>query len=166
MFQSRYPAIRRTDKYPTITTPPSNLQIYPKIISYHVFHSHKLFINFVKSSLPSKLAMTDVTFGPPGQEWHYSRTNRTYDISGASTRKVTIATTKGPEDTSFTIAPEKSALVIVDMQNFFLDPKCMNHPNGLAAVEPTIASISKCRALGIQVYLQSLTPLVMDLTHT
>jgi nicotinamidase-related amidase len=39
----------------------------------------------------------------------------------------------------------------VDMQNFFLDSKCMDHPNGLKAVGPTIKAIEKCRELGIQI---------------
>ncbi|KUJ24406.1 Isochorismatase hydrolase, partial [Mollisia scopiformis] len=50
-----------------------------------------------------------------------------------------------------TIAPEKTALIVVDMQNFFLDSKCMDHPNGLKAVQPTIAVIEKCREVGIKV---------------
>jgi isochorismate hydrolase len=95
--------------------------------------------------------MTSITFGPPGSEWHYTPTTKTFDISGPSATKLTIATTEGPTDTSVTIAPESSALVVVDMQNFFLDASCMAHPNGLKAVEPTIAIIKKCREAGIQV---------------
>lgn len=92
-----------------------------------------------------------ISFGPSGQEWHYSKTTKTYDISGGSEKKMTIPTTEGPKGTSFTIDPESSALVIVDMQNFFLDPQCTVHPNGLKAVEPTIKVIEKCREAGIQV---------------
>jgi phosphatidylethanolamine-binding protein len=97
---------------------------------------------------------TDITFGPPGQEWHYSPSTKTYDLSGGSAKKLTIPTTEGPK-ALITLAPEKMALVIVDMQNFFLDPSCMDHPNGLKAVEPTIKVIEKCRYLGIQVYFYS-----------
>ncbi|TVY38582.1 Peroxyureidoacrylate/ureidoacrylate amidohydrolase [Lachnellula subtilissima] len=93
----------------------------------------------------------DLTFGPPSQEWHYSQSSKTYDLSGNSPRKITIAATEGPEGTMFTISPEATALVIIDMQNFFLDAKCMDHPNGLKAVEPTIKVISKCREAGIQI---------------
>jgi len=93
-----------------------------------------------------------ITFGPSGQEWHYSKTTKTYDLSGGSVKKLTFPTSEGPKETSITISPESSALVIVDMQNFFLDPKCRDHPNGLKAVEPTIKVIEKCRAAGIQVY--------------
>ncbi|TVY62843.1 hypothetical protein LSUE1_G008435 [Lachnellula suecica] len=93
----------------------------------------------------------DLTFGPSDQPWHYSQSSNTYDLSGGSPKKLTIAATEGPEGTSFTISPESTALVIVDMQNFFLDTKCMHHPNGLKAVEPTIKLIAKCREAGIQV---------------
>lgn len=92
-----------------------------------------------------------ISFGPEGWEWHYSQATRTYDISGGSPKKMTIPTTEGPEATSVTIDPESSALVVVDMQNFFLDAQCMKHPNGLNAVEPTIKVIEKCRETGIQV---------------
>jgi isochorismate hydrolase len=62
-----------------------------------------------------------------------------------------MATTQGPKQTAIAIAPEISALVIVDMQNFFLSPEFRHHPLGLAAVAPTIKVIEKCRAAGIQV---------------
>jgi hypothetical protein len=96
---------------------------------------------------------SDVTFGPTDQEWHYAPSSRTYDLSGGASKKLTIAASEGPKETLITIAPETTALVIVDMQNFFLDSKCMDHPHGLNAVEPTIKVIEKCRKEGIQVYL-------------
>jgi len=37
------------------------------------------------------------------------------------------------------------------MQNFFLDEKCMDHPNGLKAVEPTKRVVERCRELGIRI---------------
>ena len=94
---------------------------------------------------------TDISFGPSGQEWHYSKVTKTYDLFGNSTKKLTFSTTEGPKDISVAISPQSSALVVVDMQNFFLDPKCRDHPNGLKAVEPTIKVIEKCRDAGIQV---------------
>jgi hypothetical protein len=102
---------------------------------------------------PSNLnTMSDdtITFGT-ADSWSYNRITKTYDLTRGSSKKLTIAATQGNADTLFTIDPEKSALVIVDMQNFFLDPKCMAHPLGLKAVEPTIAAIKKCRETGIQV---------------
>jgi len=95
--------------------------------------------------------ISDLIFGPSGQEWHYSKSTKTYDLSGGAGKKLTFATTEGPKETLVTIAPGSTALVIVDMQNFFLDSKCMEHPNGLKAVEPTIQLIEKCREAGIQI---------------
>jgi isochorismate hydrolase len=95
----------------------------------------------------------DISFGPEGQQWHYSKVTKTYDISAGSIKKMTIPTTEGPKETFVTIDPESSVLVVVDMQNFFLDPQCMQHPNGLKAVEPTIRVIEKCREAGIQVMM-------------
>lgn len=63
---------------------------------------------------------------------------------------MTIPTTQGVS-ASITIDPEATALVIVDMQNYFLDPQCNEHVTGLKAVEPTIKAIEKCREAGIQV---------------
>jgi phosphatidylethanolamine-binding protein len=96
---------------------------------------------------------SDLTFGPPGREWHYSPPTKTFDISNGSAKKVTIHTSEGAAETFVAIAPEATALVVVDMQNFFLDPKCTDHPNGLKAVAPNIAVIEKCRELGMQVII-------------
>ncbi|KAB5578214.1 isochorismatase [Coniochaeta sp. 2T2.1] len=95
----------------------------------------------------------DLTFGPPGEEWHYDRKSKTYDLSrnhGHPAYK--LRTTQGPEETFITVSPSITALVVVDMQNFFLHPKCRDHPLGLAAVEPTLKVIAKCRQLGIQIF--------------
>jgi hypothetical protein len=101
--------------------------------------------------------MSDITFGPPGREWRYSKASKTYDLTGDSTKKLTFATTEGPKEVFVAIAPESSALVVVDMQNFFLSAKFRDHPNGLKAVEPTIRAIEKCREAGIQVLYMSPT---------
>ena len=90
------------------------------------------------------------TFGPPGEEWHYTRANKTYDLTRGKPEGFTFGTSQGPADTSITVSPSLSALVIVDMQNFFLHPSCREHPTGLAAVEPNLKVIEKCRELGIQ----------------
>ncbi|KAI1081924.1 isochorismatase [Whalleya microplaca] len=95
----------------------------------------------------------DLTFGPDGgNQWHYTRDSKTYDLTrGSGKNKFTLSTTQGPPDTKFEIDPAKSALVIVDMQNFFLDAKCRNHPTGLAAVDPLWKTIKKCRKVGIEI---------------
>lgn len=99
----------------------------------------------------SAVANPYVSFGPQGEEWVYNRSTKTYDLTRGRPGAVRIRTTEGPEDTFISIAPSLSALVIVDMQNFFLHPECRDHPAGLAAVEPTLKVIEKCRQAGIQV---------------
>ncbi|KAJ9131983.1 Isochorismatase [Pleurostoma richardsiae] len=97
-----------------------------------------------------------MTFGPAGDQWTYSRRTRTYDLTrGRSSAEgrpsLTIGTTQGPAGTSIAVDPAASALVVVDMQNFFLHPDCRDHPAGLAAVEPTIRVVEKCREAGIKI---------------
>ena len=93
----------------------------------------------------------DLTLGPQGDQWKYTRATKTYDLTRDRPGGFTFATTEGAKGTSLTISPELSALVVVDMQNYFLDPACRDHPKGLAAVEPTLQVIARCRELGIQV---------------
>ncbi|KAK0115595.1 hypothetical protein ONS95_000130 [Cadophora gregata] len=92
-----------------------------------------------------------LTFGPPNDTWTYDHPTKTWDLSNSSKRNLTFSTTEGLSDTSVTINPERTALVVVDMQNFFLDASCMEHPNGLKAVEPTARVVEWCRVVGVQV---------------
>jgi phosphatidylethanolamine-binding protein len=92
-----------------------------------------------------------VSFGPEGDQWYYDRGTKEYDLTRGGSKKFTVKTTKGRENTSVTINPELTALVIVDMQNAFLDAKLSDHPRGLATIEPSLAVIDKCREIGIQV---------------
>lgn len=104
--------------------------------------------------------------GPAGDQWHYHRKERLYDLTrgydedGKSDKSddlpapgatVTISTTVGPADTQISVDPSRTALVIVDMQNFFLHRRCRDHPTGRAAVAPTLAAIESCRRAGIRV---------------
>ncbi|RDW76121.1 isochorismatase-like hydrolase [Coleophoma crateriformis] len=105
------------------------------------------------------------SFGPPGKEWQYSPNTSypggTFDLSHGAAEYLLFQTTLpegmvqpkslGCGDAEVAIDPAATALVIVDMQNYFLDPACMEHPKGLAAVEPTAKAIHKCRQAGIQV---------------
>jgi hypothetical protein len=93
----------------------------------------------------------DLTFGPIGNQWHYTRSSRTYDLTRGSTKKFTMSTTEGHADTRIALDPNLTALLIIDMQNFFLDPKSRSHPAGLATVAPTLEVINKCREIGVQV---------------
>jgi len=97
-----------------------------------------------------------LTFGPPTSQWHYHPSTKTYDLTRTSStsptnekqKKLTIETTEGIPDTKIQVAVQLSVLVVVDMQNFFLEGE--DKP-GHKAVEPTIRVIEKCREVGIQV---------------
>lgn len=93
----------------------------------------------------------DLTFGPPGEQWRYSRSTQTYDLTrDGGPEKFTLKTSRGPPGTAVTIDPALAALVVVDMQNYFLDPRCRHHPAGLACVEPTLKVVEWCREMGVQ----------------
>jgi nicotinamidase-related amidase len=92
----------------------------------------------------------DVAFGPEGNQWLYNREAQLYDLGRGSESSFTFATTHGHEGTSVSLDPARTALVVVDMQNFFLHPSCRAHPAGLDAVQPTADVVGKCRTLGIE----------------
>lgn len=48
------------------------------------------------------------------------------------------------------IAPELTALVIVDMQNLFLHPKIRRNAPGLKIIDNVRDAVAKCRELDIQ----------------
>ncbi|CAG8975284.1 hypothetical protein HYALB_00008068 [Hymenoscyphus albidus] len=96
--------------------------------------------------------MAPITFGPAHRQWKYQPESKTYDVSGSETgEKLKIETSAGVQGTSVVLDPGKTAFVIVDMQNYFLDGRCMDHPNGIAAIEPTIKVLDGCRKTGVQV---------------
>lgn len=93
-----------------------------------------------------------VTFGVLGKGWVYYQEKRLYDLTrDESAPCFSFGTTHGRPDTTIMIGPKTTALVVVDMQNFFLHPGCYDHPNGLEAAERIIETVAKCRELGIQV---------------
>ncbi|KAI5121245.1 hypothetical protein M0805_002292 [Coniferiporia weirii] len=49
------------------------------------------------------------------------------------------------------IDAKKSALVVIDMQNFFLHPDLRAHPKGLACVDPLLNTIPPLRAAGVKI---------------
>lgn len=115
---------------------------------------------------PNKL-----TFGPPGAEWTYDRSTKTYDLTrginstssstvpaaaaaAQHTRALRIALPAGgpaPAGATLVVDAARTALVVVDMQNFFLHPSCRAHAAGLAAVGPLRATIAACRRVGVRV---------------
>ncbi|EKM83902.1 hypothetical protein AGABI1DRAFT_110512 [Agaricus bisporus var. burnettii JB137-S8] len=58
---------------------------------------------------------------------------------------------KGDPKRRIRVSNEKSALVVVDMQNFFLHPDLRNHPKGLACVQPLMDIIPKMRDRGMKI---------------
>jgi nicotinamidase-related amidase len=92
-----------------------------------------------------------VVFGWEGQ-WEYLPESRLFDLSRQSTRTLTLpnheanATYHGIK-----IDPDRSALVIVDMQNYFINPEYCHHPPGIATIGPLLATIERCRREGIQI---------------
>lgn len=51
----------------------------------------------------------------------------------------------------FIIDPDTSVLIIVDMQNYFINPLYRNHTAGIAAIKPILKVIKRCRREGIQI---------------
>ncbi|KAL6309927.1 Isochorismatase hydrolase [Sparassis latifolia] len=49
------------------------------------------------------------------------------------------------------IAKERSAIVIIDMQNFFLHPDLREHPTGLACVDPLMKAVPALRSQGVKI---------------
>lgn len=117
--------------------------------------------------------------GPAGDEWVYDRATKTYDLTRSSSRSgvktegasagedggggqyYTVPTSRGPGGTSVRVDPAKTALVVVDMQNYFLDGRLRDHAAGLAAVAATLDVVARCRKVGIQVRF-SVVRLVWD----
>lgn len=98
------------------------------------------------------MSSRQLTFGPPDSQWIYDQPTKTYYLTrGVDDSPLHIALTQGPPNTSVVIAAATTALVVVDMQNFFLHPSCRAHPTGLAAVEPLLRTIAHCRSKGVEV---------------
>jgi nicotinamidase-related amidase len=89
-------------------------------------------------------------FGNYYNYWNYSGNN--FDLTrGGSSDPKTIPTFSHKNST-ITIAPERSVLAIVDMQNFFLHPDLSpKATGGRAAVTPTLAMIDAFRTAGMKI---------------
>ncbi|KAJ9669313.1 hypothetical protein H2201_000665 [Coniosporium apollinis] len=92
-----------------------------------------------------------VPFGGQDQ-WFYIPETKRFDLSRGSARKLVIDADDGVANhRGALIDPDKTVLVIIDMQNYFIHPHCRDHQAGLAAVVPTLKVIERCRREGIQV---------------
>ncbi|KAI0179010.1 Isochorismatase hydrolase [Hypoxylon sp. FL1284] len=93
-------------------------------------------------------------WGPQGDEWTYHSDTKLWDLSrGVASPGFTVQTTHDPTgvSASITLAPALSALVVVDFQNFFVHPRCNDHPTGLAAVDRTVELVRRCREIGVKI---------------
>ena len=79
-------------------------------------------------------------------QWLYDPRSKRFDLSRGSERKLVIDADDGVRHhRGCIIDPDKTVLVVIDMQNFFIHPNCCDHPGGLAAVAPTLKVIERCR---------------------
>ncbi|KAK5171560.1 hypothetical protein LTR04_001816, partial [Oleoguttula sp. CCFEE 6159] len=92
-----------------------------------------------------------VPFGGDDQ-WFYIPETKRFDLSRGSVRKLVVDADDGIRNhRGVMLDPDLTVLVIIDMQNYFIHPTFRHHPGGIAAVEPTLKFIQKCREQGIQV---------------
>ena len=92
-----------------------------------------------------------ISFGGDDQ-WLYLPETKRFDLSRGSKRKLVIDADDGVRHhRGCIIDPEKTVLLIIDMQNFFIHPKFREHVGGLKAVDPTLKVIERCRNDGIQI---------------
>jgi nicotinamidase-related amidase len=94
------------------------------------------------AALPVAVAVADADAHPPPLD---PATQLELPVDGARTLRLVGA---------------RTALVVVDMQNFFLHQGLREHPTGLACVDPLLAAVPALRAKGVKiVWLQVLLPL-------
>ncbi|KAI9714178.1 MAG: hypothetical protein M1828_001193 [Chrysothrix sp. TS-e1954] len=102
-------------------------------------------------SAASSWSSDPVAFGGDDQ-WIYLPDTKRFDLSRGSLSKLVIDADDGVRHhKGCMIDPEKTVLVIIDMQNYFIHPKIRDHAGGIAAVKPTLQVLEKCRKEGIQV---------------
>ncbi|CAF1270379.1 unnamed protein product [Adineta ricciae] len=88
-----------------------------------------------------------VLIGNDSDFWRYSGKNG-FDLTRGSDHSLRLQTTTQP----ITIDPTRTALIIIDMQNFFIHPSVRSHPAGLVACEQLLRfAIPAARKSGIQV---------------
>jgi len=92
----------------------------------------------------------NVAFGGDDQ-WYYHIASKRFDLARGAKRKLVIDADDGIRNhRGVMIDPAKSVLVIIDMQNYFIHPKYREHTGGIAAIEPLMKVIKRCREQGIQ----------------
>ncbi|EJT96760.1 Isochorismatase hydrolase [Dacryopinax primogenitus] len=87
----------------------------------------------------------ELKFGSAYNYW--IKTDAGFDLSRGSPEKITVKTTKDP----IMIAPKKTALIIIDMQNYFLHEKLFDNGPGRESVPLMMETVCSCRKAGIPV---------------
>lgn len=86
------------------------------------------------------------------EQWLYLPATKKFDLSRGSQQKMVFeCDEEGRNHTGFMIDPGNSVLIVVDMQNYFVHPLYRDHAAGIAAIEPTLKVIERCRKEGIQI---------------
>lgn len=86
------------------------------------------------------------------EQWLYYPDNGKFDLSRGAERRMIVECDKGRHNhTGFMFDPESAVLIVIDMQNYFIHPQYRDHAAGLAAIEPTLRVIERCRKEGIQI---------------
>ncbi|UJR29385.1 hypothetical protein I4U23_010597 [Adineta vaga] len=89
----------------------------------------------------------NIVIGNDSNFWRYSSKNG-FDLTRQGDHSLRLQTTTQP----IKIDPTRTALVIIDMQNFFLHPVVRSHNTGLAACERLLQfAIPAARKAGIQI---------------
>lgn len=91
-----------------------------------------------------------IAFGGDDQ-WLYLPATKKFDLTRGSAQKMVFECRADERHTGFVVDPEKSVLIVVDMQNYFINPIYHDHSAGIAAIEPTLKVIERCRREGIQI---------------
>ncbi|KAL5439446.1 hypothetical protein PMIN07_003122 [Paraphaeosphaeria minitans] len=91
-----------------------------------------------------------VAFGGE-EQWLYLPATNKFDLTRGAARKMVFECDADERHTGFMIDPGASVLIVVDMQNYFINPIYRDHAAGIAAVEPTLKVIERCRKEGIQI---------------
>ncbi|KAF2733249.1 isochorismatase hydrolase [Polyplosphaeria fusca] len=94
---------------------------------------------------------TTIPFGGT-DPWLYNTHTKQFDISRGSSRKLLIASDEHLYNhRGFLVDPSKTVLIVIDMQNYFIHPTYRNHATGLAAVDPILSVLERCRQDNVQV---------------
>jgi phosphatidylethanolamine-binding protein len=91
-----------------------------------------------------------VPFGRGPDRWLYHPSSGLFDLTRAALSKLMISS-RSENMSGIVIDPSRTMMVIVDMQNFFVHPACYSHIAGMAAVQPILATMRRCRELGIRI---------------